>query len=95
MFPACRWDGGGWQAYADAPALNASYAATHARRLAGGEGPGKILMLRVEPVGPTIATVRALIGRDGRPGRVAAEIEVAYTTVLTPAGWRIAVVMLP
>lgn len=52
-------------------------------------------MLRVEPVGPTIATVRALLGLRARPGDPAGEVEVAYTTVLTAAGWRIAVQMLP
>ena len=94
VYPACRWQGGRWQAYADTPALNAAYAATHKERLSGGEGPGTILMLRVEPVGPTIATVRALVSRNARPGDPAGEVEVAYTTVLTAAGWRIAVLML-
>lgn len=95
VYPACRWQGGRWQAYADAPALNAAHATAQRELLARGAGGSTILMLRVEPVGPTIATVRALLGLRARPGDPAGEVEVAYTTVLTAAGWRIAVQMLP
>ncbi len=94
VYPACRWQGGRWEAFADAPALAQACLARGRAPPARGLGGGKILMLRVEPVGPTIATVRALIERAGTPGARPEEVEVAYTTVLTPEGWRIAVLML-
>jgi hypothetical protein len=94
VFPACMWVGRRWHAHADSAALGAFYQAYRHDLLARGTVRGRVLMARVEPVGDAVAIVHARIARESAVGAVLEEIEVAYTTVHTPKGWRIAVVML-
>ena len=93
VFPACMWAGRRWQAYVDAAALGAFYQAYRHDLLVRGIVGGRALMLRVEPVTDAVAIVRARIARESVAGAVLEELEVAYTTVHTAGGWRIAVVV--
>lgn len=93
VYPACTWQAGVWQGHADAAALSAAYEALRQQLSGRDVAGGRILMLRVEPVGTTVAIVHALMTRESKAGAVLEELEVAYTTVRTAAGWRIAVLM--
>ena len=92
VYPACAWQAGRWHGHSDAAALAASYESLRAYLAARGVAGGRILMLRVEPIGASVAIVHALMTRESTAARVLEELEVVYTTVRTPTGWRIAVV---
>ncbi|MBS0395990.1 MAG: hypothetical protein JSR54_15315, partial [Proteobacteria bacterium] len=60
-------------------------------RRARGLGARRILLLRVDPLGASAALVHALLGQEGAAG----EVEVVFTTLRTPAGWRAASALEP
>jgi hypothetical protein len=95
VYPACSWQAGRWAGHADERTLAAALEKLRAGLRARGMAGGRILMLRVEPLGTTLALVHARMTREDAAGRVLDEFEVAYSTVRTAAGWRIAVVMRP
>jgi len=52
---------------------------------------GRILLLRVDPVGDAVALVHALLAEERAAPERPREVEALYTTVRTAAGWRVAV----
>lgn len=91
VYPACFWSGGRWSAYADEAACAAGNAAYVREARAQGMTGGRIVMLRVEPLAPGVAIVHGVFTRERADGSVLAEVEAAYTTVQTAAGWKVAV----
>jgi hypothetical protein len=91
VYPACVWADGTWSAYADARACAAGNDAYIARLRMQGVVGGRIVMLRVEPTSTDAALVHGVFTRERADGTVVAEVEAAYTTVRTDAGWRVAV----
>ncbi|MCZ8129979.1 MAG: hypothetical protein O9284_01560 [Steroidobacteraceae bacterium] len=90
VYPACFWSGAKWWSYPDAAACAAGNAEYERAARAEGMAGGRILMLRVEPLSPDAALVHGTFTRERADGSVIAEIEAAYTTVRTSAGWRVA-----
>lgn len=91
VYPACFWSGGRWSAYADEAACAAGNGAYVREARAQGMTGGRIVMLRVEPLAPGVAIVHGVFTRERADGSVLAEVEAAYTTVQTEAGWKVAV----
>jgi hypothetical protein len=91
VYPACVWSDGAWSAYPDARACAVGNDAYIARLRLQGIVGGRIVMLRVEPTSTDAALVHGVFTRERADGTVVAEVEAAYTTVRTDAGWRVAV----
>jgi hypothetical protein len=91
VYPACVWSDGRWSAYLDECACAAGNDAYTARLRLQGIVGGRIVMLRVEPTSADAAVVHGVFTRERADGSVVSEVEAAYTTVRTDAGWRVAV----
>jgi len=91
VYPACTWLDGEWSGYLDAAACIAGTPRLREAGAGSGSDGTKILMLRVEPVSDQVALVHAALADTDAQGRTAREYDVVYTTVRTPAGWRVAV----
>ncbi len=91
VYPACFWIDGRWLGCADATQLATLQARILRGRRERGVTGGRILLLRVDPVGESVALVHAILAEE-RAGQVSPrEVEALYTTVRTEAGWRVAV----
>jgi hypothetical protein len=91
VYPACFWIDGRWLGCADAGALATLQARILRGRRERGVTGGRILLLRVDPVGDRVALVHALLAEE-RDGQASPrEVEALYTTVRTEGGWRVAV----
>lgn len=91
VYPACAWSDGRWSAYLDERACAAGNDAYTSRLRQQGIVGGRIVMLRVEPTSADAAVVHGVFTRERADGTVVSEVEAAYTTVHTEAGWRVAV----
>ena len=91
VYPACFWIDGRWLGCADAAALASLQARILRGRRERGVTGGRILLLRVDPVGDAVALVHALLAEERAAPERPREVEALYTTVRTAAGWRVAV----
>jgi hypothetical protein len=90
LYPACFWIDGQWLACPDETALAEFQARLRRARHERGAAGGRILLLRVDPVGDSVALVHLLLSEERSDGDAAREVEALYTTVRTAAGWRVA-----
>jgi hypothetical protein len=90
VYPACFWIDGHWLACPDETALAEFQARLLRGRLERGAAGGRILLLRVDPVGDAVALVHVLLSEERSDGGAAREVEALYTAVRTAGGWRVA-----
>jgi hypothetical protein len=94
VYPTGQWRDGRWSGYGDAAACVSGQGEALRALQAAGVAGGRILMLRVEPLGDDVASVHAVLTDERSDQSVLREYEAVYTTVRTETGWRIAMSIL-